>query len=234
MRAVALRSSTASPPSHLRVTEERAQPARRSYQLPFDNSAWTQSRARSPLPVRERVASAEAIARASRVRGLLRLNPEAPSPASLRSAPSPARGEGGPAAPYVVSPDLKMLLRSSYRSSNGLLDRSCASRPTSVPPLPLQDRRMAPQRAVRALDHRHIDHLAVDSDRAAPGSGRLFVGRDDAARRRDLFGARRKLRIEDRHLARMDDGGAEKSEAAGPPHGLLERVEVLVLRDRAD
>ena len=95
--------------------------------------------------------------------------------------------------------------RCTARGTRGTL--SIATRPC----FPTLDRGVARQGRLRPFDHRHIDHLAVDCDRAAPGCGRLPVGRDYAAGGIDLFRARREFGVEDRHLSRMNDGGAEKS-----------------------
>ena len=67
-----------------------------------------------------------------------------------------------------------------------------------------------------------------------PRRDRLVVGRDDLLRRRDLVGARREFLVQDRDLRRVDHRGAAEAEPARAPHGLAERVEVLVVRDRAD
>ena len=96
------------------------------------------------------------------------------------------------------------------------------------------DRRVDRQHLLRAQHHRHVDHLAVDRDRAAAGRDRLVIGRDDLSRGRDLVGARRELLVQDRDLARMDHRGAAEAEPARAPHRLAERVEILVVRDRAD
>ena len=100
--------------------------------------------------------------------------------------------------------------------------------------LALPDRLVDRQHLLRAQHHRHVDHLAVDRDRAAAGRDRLVIGRDDLARGRDLVGARREFLVQDRHLARMDHRGAAEAEPARAPDRLAERVEVLVVRDRAD
>ena len=48
-------------------------------------------------------------------------------------------------------------------------------RSASPSALTLGNRPMARQRLLRALDHRHVDHLAVDRDRAAALGGRDLV-----------------------------------------------------------
>ena len=66
----------------------------------------------------------------------------------------------------------------------------------------------------RALDDRHVDRLAVDGDGADTLGERLVVGGDDAAGVVDFLRAGAELLVQDRHLARMDDRGADKAEAA--------------------
>src|ERR1700757_1731979 len=81
--------------------------------------------------------------------------------------------------------------------------------------LATDDRRLALEEQLGALDNRHVDHFAVNRDRADTFGERLVVGSDDAAGVIDLLGAGPELLVEDRHLARVDHRRADKAESAG-------------------
>src|SRR3984893_7750670 len=82
-----------------------------------------------------------------------------------------------------------------------------------------------------ALDDRHVDHLTVDGDRADTLGQRLVVGGKNAARVINLIRARSELLVEDRHLARMDDRGADEAEPTGAADRLPEAIEVVGFGD---
>src|SRR6516165_9808988 len=85
-----------------------------------------------------------------------------------------------------------------------------------------------------ALDDRHVNHLAVDGDGADPLGKRLVISGEHAAGVIDLRGARSELLVQDRHLARMNDRGADKPETTRAPDRRAKAVEVVKLGDRAD
>src|SRR5437763_1529520 len=80
--------------------------------------------------------------------------------------------------------------------------------------LALGDRRVAREEEAGALDDRHVDHLAVDGNGADPACKRLVVGGDDPLGVVDLGLARAKFLVQNLDLARVDDAGADKSDAA--------------------
>src|SRR5436190_20666019 len=77
-------------------------------------------------------------------------------------------------------------------------------------PDPLMDR----QHLLRAQYHRHVDHLAVDRDRAAARRNRLVVRRDTLARGGDIIGGRGELFVQDRNLRGVNHRGAAEAEPA--------------------
>src|ERR1051325_11366032 len=77
---------------------------------------------------------------------------------------------------------------------------------------PLLDRLMDRQHFLRAQDNRHVDHLAVDRDRAAPGGHSLVIGGNDLARRGYILRRMRELLVQDRHLRRMNPRGPAEAE----------------------
>ena len=96
------------------------------------------------------------------------------------------------------------------------------------------DRRLALEQQSGALDDRDVDHLAVDSDSAHTFGQRLVIGSDDAAGVVDLLRIRPELLVEDRHLARMDHRGADKTESTRTSDRLPKAVEIVELSNRAD
>src|SRR5262249_43984228 len=90
------------------------------------------------------------------------------------------------------------------------------------------------QKPFGAFDDRHIDHLAVDGDGADALSHCLVIGSHDPASVVGFSPTRAELLIQDLDLAWMDDGGADKAEAARAAHCLAKSLEVAELEDRAD
>ena len=76
--------------------------------------------------------------------------------------------------------------------------------------------------------------LPFDSDCADAFGQRLVIGSDDAAGVVDLLRFRPELLVEDRHLARMDHRGADKTESTRTSDRLPKAVEIVELSNRAD
>src|SRR3984893_10430912 len=85
-----------------------------------------------------------------------------------------------------------------------------------------------------AFDDRDVDHLVVDGDRTHTFGQRLVIGGDDAPGAGGFLTAWPAFFVQDRHLARMDDRGADEAETAGPADRMAESVEVMELGDRAN
>src|SRR5579883_1896059 len=84
------------------------------------------------------------------------------------------------------------------------------------------DRGFALEQETSALDDRHVDHPAVDRHRADPFGERFVINRDNAVSVVDLCRRRAEFLVEDRDLARMDDRGADKTEASRAANRLAE------------
>jgi len=77
-------------------------------------------------------------------------------------------------------------------------------------------------------------NLAIDRDGADTFGQCLVIGGDDAPSMVDLVGARPELLVQDRHLARVNDRGADEAEAARAANRRAKPVEIVELGDRAD
>src|SRR5258708_19851025 len=69
------------------------------------------------------------------------------------------------------------------------------------------DSTMACEQGLGALHHRHVDHLAVDRDRADALRGRLLVGHHHALRVDDVAGLRTIFLVQVRALPPLDPRG---------------------------
>src|SRR6202011_2850914 len=74
-----------------------------------------------------------------------------------------------------------------------------------LPRLPRSDRRFAFEEELGAFDDRHVDHLAVDGDRADPFGERRVIGGDDPGGVGDFGGGGAELLVQNPNLARMND-----------------------------
>src|ERR1700730_13648404 len=132
---------------------------------------------------------------------------------------------------YSLGPRPACRVPSSPPRSEKLMISGRCSRYLDHPSFAGGDRGFALEEKAGALDDRHVDHLAIDGDGADTLGQRLVVGSREAAGVVDFLRAGTEFLVEDRDLARMDNRGADKANAARAPDRLPEAVEVVKLGD---
>src|SRR3954471_23051784 len=131
--------------------------------------------------------------------------------------PVPANALASHSAPFIIPWSLMLFL---------FLPTLKSTRSRQLLRLAGRDRILAFEQQLGALDDRHVNHLAIDGDRADSLGERLVIGTDNTARVIDLSRARTEFFVQDRDLAWVDHAGAHEAEPARAADRLAKTVEV--------